>query len=228
MFVGVQGRLVRPQPLDSGVVQGLATALCGRYPCLRRVALGREVTALVWGQDCPTRVLMVALGQESLYILRLCEEMSAHLRADLPLCQVSLARAFTGRQIWFVPLPPSTLHSTAGWEELQAFPQKFPENCGDAVTALTAFCECTPFHHAVVLACGGETVSCLGGDASRLMAQILSAVSGYAILPSAQDGFAPWFFRAFCRPALTISVGEGDFEAVYEKVREAMLLSLLF
>lgn len=225
MLVGVQGRLTRPQPLDSGVVQGLATALCGRYPCLRPVVLGREVTALVWGQDCPTRVLMVAMGQESLCILRLCEEMSAHLRADLPLCQVPLARAFTGRQIWFVPLPPSNLHSTAGWEELQAFPQKIPENCDSVLAAL---CGYTPFHHAVSVACGGETVSCLGGDASRLMAQVLSAVSGYAVVPPVEDGFAPWFFRTFRRPALTVSVGEGDFEAVYDKVREAMLLSLLF
>ena len=224
MFVGVQGRLTRPQPLDSGGVQSLATALCGRYPCLRSVALGSDVTALVLGQDCPTRVLMVATGQASLYLLRLCEEMGAHLRADLPLCQVPLTRAFTGRQTWFVPLP-STLHSTAGWEELQAFTQKIPQNCGDA---LAAICGHTLFRHAVAVEHGGETVSCLGGDSARLMAQVLSAVSGYAVTPPAQDGFAQWFSHAFRRPALTVSVGEGNFESVYATVREAMLLSLLF
>lgn len=224
MFVGVQGRLIRPQPLDSGGVQSLAAALCGRYPCLRSVALGQETTALVLGQDCPTRVLMAAAGQARLYLLRLCEEMGAHLRADLPLCQVPLARAFAGRQTWFVPLP-STLHSTAGWEELQVFTQKIPQNCGDALAAL---CGHTLFRHAVAVGHGGETVSCLGGDAARLMVQVLAAVSGYAVTPPAQDGFAPWFFRTFRRPALTVSVGEGDFEVVYEKVREAILLSLLF
>lgn len=225
MFVGVQGRLIRPQPLDSGGVQSLAAALCGRYPCLRSVALGQETTALVLGQDCPTRVLMVATGQASLYLLRLCEEMGAHLRADLPLCQVPLTRAFMGRQTWFVPLPHSTPHSTAGWEELQAFTQKIPENCGDALAAL---CGRTPFRHAVIVEWGAETVSCLGGDAARLMAQVLAAVSRYAVTPPAQDGFAPWFFRTFRRPALTVSVGRDDFETVYEAVREALLLSLLF
>jgi hypothetical protein len=225
MFVGVQGRLIRPQPLDSGGAQGLVTALCGRYPCLRPVALGSDVTALVLGQDCPTRVLMVAMGQASLYLLRLCEEMGAHLRADLPLCQVSLTRAFAGRQTWFVPLPSSTPHSTAGREELQAFTQKIPENCDSALVAL---CGRTPFHHAVLVTCGSETVSCLGGDSARLMAQVLSAVSGYAVTSPAQDGFTPWFYHAFRHPALTISVGEGDFESVHATVREAMLLSLLF
>lgn len=224
MFVGVQGRLIRPQSLDSGGVQGLVTALCGRYPCLRSVALGSDVTALVLGQDCPTRVLMVAMGQESLYLLRLCEEMGSRLRADLPLCQVSLTRAFVGRQTWFVPLP-STFHSTAGWEELQAFTQKIPENCDSALAAL---CGRIPFHHAVVVTCGSETASCLGGDSARLMAQVLAAVSGYAVTSPAEDGFAEWFSHAFRRPALTLSVGEGDFESVYAKVREAMLLSLLF
>lgn len=225
MFVGVQGRLVRPQPLDNGTVQGLATAVCGRYPCLRRVAIGEEVSALVLGQDCPTRVLMVAsLDTAVLCLLRLCEEMGAHLRADLPLCQVPLTRALTGRQIWFVPI----LHSTAGWEELQAFTQKIPENCADAPSALTVLCRCTPFRYAVVAEEGGASVSCRGGAAPRLMAQVLSAVSGYAVLPPAEGGFAPWFFRTFRRPALTVSVGEGEFDSVYARVREALLLSLLF
>ena len=231
MFVGVQERLVRPQPLDSGLVQGLVTALCGRYPCLRPVALGKETTALVLGQDCPIRVLMVASSDTPLLcLLRLCEEMAAHLRADLPLCEVSLARALTGRQVWFVPI----LHSTAGWEELQAFTQKNGENpgdsqrCGEEMAALSSLCHHTPFRHAVVVECGGETVSGRGGDASRLMAQVLSAVSGYAVAPPVDGGFARWFFHAFCRPALTLSVGEGRFEAAYAKAREALLLSLLF
>ena len=114
MYVGIQGRLVRPQPIDDGVARGLATALCGRYSCLRSVVIGhsllrREITALICGEEADTRVLMAAAfhGQEwltTLCALRLCEEMGSHLRADLPLCGVSLTRALQGRQVWFVPL----------------------------------------------------------------------------------------------------------------------------
>ena len=103
MYVGVQGRLVRPQPIDDGVSRGLMTALCGRYPCLRpivvgRSVLGREIVALVLGEGDDTQVLMASAfhGPEwitTLCALRLCEEMCSHLRADLPLCGVSLTRA---------------------------------------------------------------------------------------------------------------------------------------
>lgn len=113
MHIGVQGRLVRPQPVDDGVARGLITALCGRYSCLRSVVigrslLGREITALVLG-DADVSVLMTAAfhGQEwltTLCALRLCEEMCSYLRADLPLCGVSLSHALDGRQVWFVPL----------------------------------------------------------------------------------------------------------------------------
>ena len=114
MFVGVQGRLTRPQPIDYGVTQGLVAALCGRYAGLRGTVIGhsvlrREIPVLIWGGDATTRVLMVAAlgGQEwmtTLCVLRLCEEMCSRLRGDLPLCGVSLTRALRGRQVWFVPL----------------------------------------------------------------------------------------------------------------------------
>ena len=245
MFVGVQERLIRPQPLDVGVVQGLVTALCGRYPCLRPVAVGREMTALVLGQDSPTRVLMTATGVSALYLLRLCEEMAAHLRADLPLCEVALARAFVGRQVWFVP---TILNFTAGWEELQAFTQKNGENptnsqaAGAEITAFAALCHHTPFRHAVVLDGGADTVAWQGGEGtpsqSRLMARVLSAVSGYALADpsesSAHGGFKDWFIDCFHRPAFTLELGRGqnplplrEFESIYAKAREMLLLSLL-
>ena len=114
MFVGVQGRLTRPQPIDYGVTRGLVATLCGRYACLRWAVMGhsllrREIPALILGEDADTRVLIAAAfhGQEwmtTLCALRLCEEMCSHLRADLPLCGVSLTRALRGRQVWFVPL----------------------------------------------------------------------------------------------------------------------------
>ena len=114
MYVGVQGRLTRPQPMDYGVVRGLCAALCGRYPIVRSVVIGhsllrREIPALIVGEEAPTRVLMAAAfhGQEwltALCVLRLCEEICSHLRAELPLCGVPLDKALGDRQVWFVPL----------------------------------------------------------------------------------------------------------------------------
>lgn len=114
MYVGVQGRLVRPQPIDYGVTRGLVATLRGRYACLRSTVIGhsllrREIPALVLGEDADVRVLMAAAfhGQEwmtTLCALRLCEEMCSHLRAELPMCGMSLLRALHGRQVWFVPL----------------------------------------------------------------------------------------------------------------------------
>lgn len=115
MQIRMQGRLVTPQPVDYGVVRGLCAALRGQYPTLRpsmvgRSVLGREIPALVLstgGGD--SRVLMAASfhGPEwltALCALRLCEELCAALRADLPLCGIPVSRALQGRQIWFVPL----------------------------------------------------------------------------------------------------------------------------
>lgn len=115
MKVGVQGRLVMPQPVDYGVVRGLCAALQSRYDGLTsavvgRSVLGREIPALVLthGPVCQ-RVLMAASfhGQEwltSLCALRLCEELCLALRTDLPLCDIPIGRAMWGRQIWFLPL----------------------------------------------------------------------------------------------------------------------------
>ena len=115
MRIGIQRRLVEPQPVDYGVVRGLCTALCGRYSALRYVplghsALGREIPALVLTpKDGDQRVLLAAAfhGQEwltALWTLRLCEEVCRALRSGLPLCGVPMERALGDRQIWFVPL----------------------------------------------------------------------------------------------------------------------------
>ena len=250
MYIGVQGRLVRPQPVDYGVVRGLCAALCGRYTCLRYVAVGQsgrgqEIPALVLSAAPATqRVLMVsALSREdwwtALYALRLCEEMCRHLRADLPLCQVPLRRALWGRQVWFVPLPDpdgtdTRYNFTAGWEEMQAFGQKTDKN---HTTVLADLCCRTPFCHAVVLS-SGDTIGWYGSYAapsqSELMARVLSAVSG---VPMSQPldgvGFAAWFIHTFHRPALSLPLGRAEphpyhFDVLYDTVREMLLLSTLF
>jgi len=115
MRIGVQRRLVTPQPVDYGVVRSLCAALCGRYTVLRpavlgRSVLGREIPALMLSTGGGgQRVLMAAAfhGQEwltSLCALRLCEELCAALGAQLPLCGIPIDRALRDRQIWFVPL----------------------------------------------------------------------------------------------------------------------------
>lgn len=299
MFVGVQGRLTRPQPMDDGVTRGLMTALCGRYSYLRPVVighslLGRELTAVVLSTSgVREQVLMAAAfhGQEwitALCVLRLCEEMCSHLRADLPLCGVPLARALRGRAVWFVPLvnPDGVeiarygsvaagayaataarlgadipglwrgnargvdLNSNfnAGWEELQALAQKSGKICGDhpesepESCALADLCRRVPFRHAVALHTQGEEIYWRYGDhtppQSRLMARVLSAVSGYRVADPAETaahgGFKDWFIDCFQRPAFTLELGLGknplplrDFESIYDKAREMLLLSTI-
>ena len=115
MHIGMQPRLVTPQPVDYGVVRGLCAALCGRYSCLRpmcvgRSVLGREIPALMLSTGPADRQVLLAAafhGQEwltALFALRLCEELCGAVRAGLPLCGIPLRRALKGRQIWFVPL----------------------------------------------------------------------------------------------------------------------------
>lgn len=241
MYVGVQGRLVRPQPVDYGAVRGLCAALCGRYACLRYMPLGysaegREIPALVLSvAPAVGRVLMVSTYPTALYALRLCEEVCAHLRADLPLCDVPLRRALVGRQVWFVPLPSPdggdvSYHSTAGRAELQPPAQKCGGFCAET-SPLSAFCRRVSFRHAVVVEGGEESILCHSDTPqSRLMARVLSAVSGFAVThPPMSDDFAEWFVRTCHRPALSIRLApHPDFDPYYASLREAMLLSTLF
>ena len=115
MRIGVQSRLVTPQPVDYGVVRTLCAALCGRYTALRPAVvghsvLGREIPALTLSVcDGGQAVLMAAAfhGQEwltALCALRLCEELCAAERARTALCGVPIHKALRDRQIWFVPL----------------------------------------------------------------------------------------------------------------------------
>ena len=299
MFVGVQGRLTRSQPMDYGVTRGLVTALCGRYACLRRVVIGhsllrQEMTALVLGEDADVRVLMAAAfhGQEwitTLCTLRLCEEMCSHLRADLPLCDMFLSRALRGRQVWFVPLVnPDGVevarygsiaagayaataaqmgadvpglwrgnargvdinsNFNAGWAEMQALARKSGKNCGESpesepeTRALADLCRRVSFRHVIALHTQGEEIYWRYGahtpPQSHLMAQVLSAVSGYRVADpaesSAHGGFKDWFIKEFHRPAFTLELGLGQnplplrhFESIYAKAREMLLISLLF
>ena len=136
----------------------------------------------------------------------------------------------------------------AGWEEMQALAQKSGKNCGKQpesepeTRALADLCRRVPFRHVVALHTQGEEIYWRYGPhtppQSRMMAQVLSAVSGYAMADPAEGsshgGFKDWFIDCFARPAFTLELGVGknplplrEFEAIYEKAREMLLLSVL-
>ncbi len=112
-----QDTLTHAQRTDYGVVRGLCTALCARYPFLRGAVaghslLGRELPILVLsptGEPIRERVLLAAAfhGQEwltALCALRLCEEICLTLKGGLSLCGIPLHRALRGRQLVFFPM----------------------------------------------------------------------------------------------------------------------------
>lgn len=102
-----------PQPMDSGAVRGIITALRGRYGFLDalpigRSAVGREIMGLVLGNG-RDRVLMAAAfhGQEwltALVTLRLCEELCRGIALDVRLDGWELRRALAGRCLTLVPM----------------------------------------------------------------------------------------------------------------------------
>ena len=70
------------------------------------------------------------------------------------------------------------------------------------------------------------------------MAKVLGAASGYAVTAptglASYGGFKDWFIRCYHRPGFTIELGRGvnplpvaQFETIYEKAREMLVLSVL-
>ena len=136
----------------------------------------------------------------------------------------------------------------AGWEEMQALAQKSGKICGahpesePETRILAALCRRLPFRHAVALHTQGEEIYWRYGahtpPQSEMMARVLAAVSGYAVADPSEEaahgGFKDWFIDTFHRPAFTLELGRGqnplplrDFESIYAKAREMLLLSLL-
>lgn len=88
----------------------------------------------------------------------------------------------------------------------------------------------------------GEEIYWRYGDRTpvraRTMADILGASSGYRVADpegmASHGGFKDWFISAFGRPGFTIEFGFGenplpleDFEPIYRKTREMLLLAAL-
>ncbi len=143
----------------------------------------------------------------------------------------------------------------AGWEEMQALAQKsgktspgprqysgpLPESEPET-RALTDLCRQYGFRHVVALHSQGEEIYWQYGEhtpsRSHIMAQVLGTASGYTVTDptglASHGGFKDWFIRCYHRPGFTIELGRGvnplpveQFEEIYEKAREMLLLSVL-
>ncbi len=143
----------------------------------------------------------------------------------------------------------------AGWQEMQALAQKIGKDRAGArqyrgdgpesepeTRAVTDICRLYGFRHVVALHSQGEEIYWQYGEhtppQSRMIAQILGAASGYTVSHptgmASHGGFKDWFISCFHRPGFTIELGRGvnplplaDFEPLYRKAREMLLLSLL-
>ena len=108
--------------------------------------------------------------------------------------------------------------------------------------AVTDVCRRYELRHVVALHSQGEEIYWQYGEhtpaQSRMIAQVLGSASGYAVTDptgmASPGGFKDWFISCFHRPGFTIELGRGvnplplkDFEPLYKKAREMLLLSLL-
>ncbi len=143
----------------------------------------------------------------------------------------------------------------AGWQQMQALAEKNGKTAPNArqyagespesepeTQAMTALCRRLDFHHAVALHSQGEEIYWRYGEytppQAHMMAQVLGAASGYTVTDpvgmASHGGFKDWFIECFHRPAFTVELGRGvnplpveDFEEIYAKAREMLVLSLL-
>ncbi len=143
----------------------------------------------------------------------------------------------------------------AGWQEMQALAEKSGKDRAGArqyrgdspesepeTRAVTDLCRLYGFRHVVALHSQGEEIYWQYGEhtppQSRMIAQVLGAASGYTVTDptgmASHGGFKDWFISCFHRPGFTIELGHGvnplpieEFDSIYKKVREMLLLSLL-
>ncbi len=143
----------------------------------------------------------------------------------------------------------------AGWHELQQAerekgivgpcarqwggpcPMSEPET-----RALVDLCNDVSFRHVIALHSQGEEIYWDYGEhtppASRLMAAVMAAASGYTVAaPSglaSHGGFKDWFIDTYRKPGFTVELGKGEnplpiteFEEIYQKARELLVIALL-
>lgn len=141
----------------------------------------------------------------------------------------------------------------AGWEQLQRMekasgiagpsPRQWggPEPASEPETqAVISLCRRLRPRHVVALHTQGEEIYWKYGHRTpgraHLMAQVMADASGYKVAsPSglaSHGGFKDWFIEETGRPGFTLEMGRGenplplsDFEPLYEKAREMLLLA---
>ena len=141
----------------------------------------------------------------------------------------------------------------AGWETLRALERKHgingpaPGRYGGAFAesepethALCELCRKKKPRHALAFHSQGEEIFWRYGDCdpprAEALLHIFASSSGYAPAQNAglyaHGGFKDWFIRAFCLPAFTVEIGNGrnplplgDFEGIWEKLREMLTLA---
>ncbi|MBQ5840526.1 MAG: M14 family metallocarboxypeptidase [Clostridia bacterium] len=143
----------------------------------------------------------------------------------------------------------------AGWEEMQALARKnkkmspgprqysgpSPESEPET-RAVTDLCRRYGFRHVVALHSQGEEIYWRYGEhtppQSAIMARVLGAAGDYRVADpegmASHGGFKDWFISCYHRPGFTIELGKGenplpveDFEELYAKAREMLVLSVL-
>jgi len=108
--------------------------------------------------------------------------------------------------------------------------------------ALVSLCGRAGFRHVIALHTQGEEIYWQYGEHTppyaRMMAEIMAVSSGYTVTQpeglASHGGFKDWFIDRFRRPGFTVEAGRGvnplplsDFEAIYAKSREMLLLAAL-
>ncbi len=122
-------------------------------------------------------------------------------------------------------------------------PRQWGGACAESepeTAALCALCRRVPFHHVAALHSQGEEIYWQYGDRTpphaRMTARLLASVSGYTpASPSplaSHGGFKDWFIEQTGRMGFTFELGRGrnplplsDFEAIYQKARDMLLLT---
>lgn len=117
------------------------------------------------------------------------------------------------------------------------FPESEPET-----RSIASYCRSGNISHAVAFHSQGEEIYWNFGDYNDVealkMARVMSYSSGYKIAEpeglAGGGGFKDWFEEKFRQPAFTVEVGRGenplpieDFDGIYQKIREMLVLGVI-
>lgn len=105
--------------------------------------------------------------------------------------------------------------------------------------AISTLCERMNFRQAFLLSCGNDQIIWSDDlEQSRMIAKVLSAISGYRLKKQDEyesfGSFCGWFSKEFNRSAFEVKTGDtkdiatsSDFDAIYDKVEEMLFLGAI-